>query len=452
MALTFGRQGTSPEEILGLLSDYRPSNWLDAEGGVAGGDLDNYISGKPHNEARFADSMEYVAHRLRGSPLTKMVPEEVSRRLNAMAAEVERSSASADARQVALFARYHARKALAGAGTALYYASGDAAALQMAKANAAAGLEIWEEMMRLNASPVLLGKLLPISGLRVWREGGICVRRDLTRLEQLQGMLDRYGIVDLALDFGAVGGSGIRQSLASAIRPLGNDMPYSRDRGYGWSDVAGISASQPADGFGMEPPGPLKRGFLRGSGRSTLLVDLPDGEYRVTAVVNNQPELASGAFKIRGGQPGTGGAAAISYGAGETGEKSMDLRAVRGRISLEFVPEQPGNWLVCGLLSVRRAPHIAHIPIFDVTAGSRTNFSATITAPDGVSVAEAVVTLDGKPAAIPLLADGYRFSADFRWEKRWAGKTGEYFFRAQDGAGHYARWPAGRAVVFRVHP
>src|SRR5262249_14334544 len=163
------------------------------------------------------------------------------------------------------------------------------------------------------------------------------------------------------LDLGPRGGGGgaVYEPLYSATYPverrfrlLAPETAYARERGYGWLDAAGVTASPPIrvpytslEGDNLDdlalPPRVLYRDWLRGDRTARLRADLPDGEYRITAVVANQPELATGAFQLRALPEGAG---AIRYAVGESGDKSMEVRVSGGALVLELVPEAGGNW------------------------------------------------------------------------------------------------------------
>jgi hypothetical protein len=239
-------------------------------------------------------------------------------------------------------------------------------------------------------------------------------------------------------------------------------MAYAAGRAYGWLDTRNILASAPMripyaslEGDNLKnlalPSGVLYRDFLRGTKNSTLVADLPDGEYRVTAIVANQPEIANGAFEIRAAGKGMRDSPPISYTLAETGDKFMDVRAAGGQLAIEFVPSQSREWLVSGLIFTRRAPHIGHIPVASAVPGLRVTIAATITAPDGIERAELQLEVDGerKPIVVQLMPDGSRFSADLEWNQRWEGRAAGYFITAIDKRGRPSRLPAaGKMAVY----
>src|SRR5438876_935062 len=266
-------------------------------------------------------------------------------------------------------ARYHAQKIRAGANLALFYASGDESALRTSQSHAAAGLEIWERLVRLTDGLYYPKMVFGPRDVGHWKDNLIFVRHDVQRLEEVQHLLHTYGLFDLGLDFGpkvAPRRSDYEPQYANTysierrFRLLDPETAYTRERGYGWLERSGITAS-PAmsipytslEGDNLEnlalPQAVLYRDFLRGSQKLTLLVDLPDGDYRITSIVANQPELAGGAFQIRPAGEGRADGSVISYALAETGDKSMDLTVTGGRLALEFVPSDGKDWLISGL-------------------------------------------------------------------------------------------------------
>jgi len=475
-------------EVIPFLVSYRLSNpnmyiWPEKQ---MGGVLDFYIEVKPADTAHFATFQEYVAEHLQGVRSAKMLPEEASRKLAAMAKGIEQAVARADATLspgenkeyaanridlmvLALLARYHSHKILAGANLTLFYASGDEAALQSAESHAAAGLEIWEQLVRLTDGVYYPHMIFGPQDVGHWKDNLVFVRYDVERLKEVRTLFERYGLFDLGLDFGPKvlqRGSAYEPQYANSysierrFHPLDPDMTYSRERGYGWRDVVGIRSSEQMripytslEGNNLDnlalPSGVLYRDFLLGSQSSTLLVDLPDGNYHVTSIVGNTSELASGSFRIRAA--GTKDSS-ISYRAGESGDKSMDVRVKGGRLDLDFVPEPGRDWLVSGLVITRHAPHIAHVPLRTVAPGSRTNVAVTITGPEGLRLAsiQETVPSQAKPITIDLLPEGRQFNAVLDWRSEWDNQNVLYHITAFDAAGNVSRLPGRGEFSVRV--
>jgi hypothetical protein len=481
----------SASEVIPFLVSYRLSNpnmyiWPEKQ---MGGLLDFYLEVKPADEARFAGFQEYADIRLRGARSAKMLPEEASRRLTRMADETERSLARADllvktaenkeyaANRIdlsvlALLARYHSRKILAAANLALFYQTGDESPLRIARSHAAAGLELWERLVRLADGVYNPQMVFGPEDVGHWRDNLVFVRHDVTRLDEVQALLDRYALFDLGLDFGPKvepRRSAYQPQYANSytverrFRLLDAEMTYPRQRGYGWLDTAGITASPATaipyaslEGDNLKdlalPSGMLTRDFLRGSAPSTLLMDLPDGEYRITAIVANRPEIAGGSFQIRTAANTIQDSDPIAFALAETGDKTMDVRSSGGQLALAFFPEPGSDWLVSGLTVTRRGPHIAHVPVLNAVPGSRTTIAATITAPDGIAAADLHLEVqeDRRPADFPLLPDGRQFAAGIEWLQRWKGKTADYYITAVDKKGHPSRLPASGSYTVLI--
>jgi len=476
--------------IIPFLVSYRLSNpnmyiWPEKQ---MGGLLDFYLDVKPADAARFATFGEYLGARLAGVATAKMMPEEASRRLDRMADETERALARADLaidadrnkeysanridlNVLALLARYHARKILAAANLTLFYFTGDESLLLFAQSHAAAALEVWERLVRLTDGVYYPTMIFGPQDVGHWKDNLVFVRHDVARLREVQELLRRYELFDLGLDFGPdvtrrrseyEPEYAVSYSVERRFRLLAPTDLYTRQRGYGWRETTGITASAPMripysslEGDNLAdlslPSDVLYRDFLRGAQKSTLLVDLPGGEYRITAIVANQPELANGAFEIREADAEQG-SKPISYALAETGDKSMDVRVVGGQLALDFVPEAGKTWLVSGLIITRRAPHIGHAAVRSAVPGSRVTFSATITAPDGIARADLHLVVEGerRTLVVPLLPGGIRFAGDFEWAKRWDGKTARYVITAVDKDGRTTRMPADGSIEVRI--
>ena len=475
----------SASGILPFLVSWRLSNpnmyiWPEKQ---MGGILDFYLEVKPADTARMASFPEYVAARLDGRASSKVMPEEAAARLTAMADATERALARADAATgaarsreyaanridlaaLALLGRYHAAKIRAAGGLALFYASGDDGALVTARSQAASGLEIWQRLVRLTDGVYHPKMVFGPRDVGHWKDNLVFVRHDVARLDEVAQLLERYGLFELGLDLGpkvAPRNHPYEPDYANTypverrFSSLDPEMTYTPARRYGWLDPAGITASEPMripytslEGDNLDdlalPSGVLYADFLRGARTSALRIDLPDGDYRLTAIVANQPELASGAFEIRAG----GGI--IRYAVAETGDKSADVNIRGGKLDLEIVPEAGKSWLLSGLIVTRRAPHVAHVPIRSAAPGSRLRVGATITAPDGVAEAalEYRTPAASAPRTILLTPDGRRWGGDLVLERGWEGRDLRYAIVARDWRGATARFPARGDIALAV--
>ncbi|NWG14617.1 MAG: hypothetical protein HXY20_13905 [Acidobacteria bacterium] len=465
-------------DIIPFLVSYRLSNpnmyiWPEKQ---MGGLLDFYIEVKPADPARFADFQEYVARRLRGAVSAKMIPEEASERLRRMAEETERAVARADALidasgnkeyranrvdllVLSLLARYHSRKILAGAALALFYSSGDAAVLRSAQSHAAAALGTWERLARLTEGIYHPRMVFGPQDTGHWKDNLVFVRHDVDRLKEVEELFERYGLFDVGLDFGPKitmrrhpyePPYATSYSVERRFHPLDPETVYSRMRGYGWREANGIEAPAPMripyaslEGDNLEglalPRGVLQRDYLKGTGASTLLVDLPDGEYRVVCLVGNIPEVASGPFEVRA--RAAADTRSVRFEPDETGDKWLDVSVTGGQMAIDLLPGQGSEWLVSGLTITRREPHIGHVPMRAVSPGVRTGISATILAPDGVDAAWLHMVSGGRETAvIPLSQDAAEFGASVRWPA--SADNAGYFITARDKRGCVARAPA----------
>jgi hypothetical protein len=190
--------------------------------------------------------------------------------------------------------------------------------------------------------------------------------------------------------------------------------------------------------------------WLRGHQSNRLQMDLPDGSYRVISLLENQPELADGSFRIEQDGTSAGTGRSISYSAGESGDKAMNVEVNGGRLTLVFIPEKGKTWLIAGLILARRRPHMGHVPVRTAEGGSRTAIRPTITAPDGPVVANLFMVVDGRRRNIPLIPEGIQYAAQLTWPK--AGKNHKvgYFIQAEDALGHAARWPESGFIQVKI--
>ncbi len=338
------------------------------------------------------------------------------------------------------------------ANLGLFYSYGDESVLNGAEARAGAALEI----LRRLAYPSTESPRSPVEAQRTkrWNADLDFVQGYMRMLSGVRALLGRYGLTDRALDFGpeAPAGTG-SQHAGQRFLPLGTATSYTSGRGYGWENSAGIrSYSQSGIASPLRAGTPLG-GFLRGSRKSSLRIDLPNGQYRITSIVTNTPELASGRFEIRVAERDDSGPFVI-YQAGEIGDKSVDALVKGGHLDLDFIPQSGSDWLVSGIVIARQVPHIGHVPLRAVTAGAYTNLSATITAPDGVRSAyvEISVPTQTTPITAPLVRDESEFSVVVKWRPGWSGRQLHYHLSAEDGAGNVARLPEKGEFIVQVQP
>jgi hypothetical protein len=336
-----------------------------------------------------------------------------------------------DLEALALLARYHARKGAAARGLVLFEQSGDVAALRSAAANARAAADVWERLTALvaKAPAALFGSENAEYCLRALR----VARGDVALIGQVDDAFRRYGLFDAALSFGPERGEAQDRLPGrwphGRFRLLSPGMSYTRERGFGWQSAQSVRPSGSAG--------------LRGTGRAVLAVDLPDGEYRVISIVANQPELASGSFRIHAG------ADVIAYEPGETGEKSVQTRVSAGRLEISFIPGSGDDWLIDSLVIARRAPHFGWVP--PKVVGSEITVTATITAPDGIGQADfTCLPREGKPLSLPLVGDRAEYTTRVRWPGPWKGKQVHCHFTATDRRGTPARFPASGDFTIEV--
>ncbi len=412
--------------ILPFLKSYGAFNW---PGRISGGSLEAYLDAPPREG--FASLDEYVSWRLNGQLPLGTLPDDAVRTLLRLAGAAEGGRAAAgecpkcrtDLGALALLARYHAHRVAGAAALALFDATGDVSALRTAVWATAAASVVWDRLvLTIDPPGILFG---PAESDACRRDAPV-VRRDALRLAQSERALERYGLFDLGLEFGppAAAAGGRR------FKVLHPAAAYSPDRGFGWRGAAPVRASAPAPYAALFPT------YLRGAGKATLAADLADGDYRVTCIVTNQPELAGGWFEVRAGNQ------SIRYAAAETGEKSLHARVSGGRLEIEFVPGSGGDWLVSGLVITRRAPHIGWVPLRSAPPGAPLFVAPTITAPDGIARADFYCEAGaGQPLAVPLRSDGLQFTARVEWPASWASLQPRCRIVAHDTRGSSSSTP-----------
>jgi hypothetical protein len=464
LAAAFPHPGSADntlEKIGSLIRAFMPREAFsgDHASKLAAWRLEAVVHLRPGEPQQFAGYLAAAQARLLNANPTSMPPEDACRQLEGLADEIGESG-SPDSRAASRIALFYSRRISAAWASGLFIAAGDAVLLQTAQAQASAAASLFDRLGMLPQEavlPAMPGWLLPGSAV----DCRAVLHYDIAQLTEAESLLKRYGLLDLGLDFGA---GPTEQYCARAPRlfPFGPADLYDPRKGFGWLETEGIASSpqiQPPD-FGLltggrrretpQPPQAFSGGFLRGRSRARLRLDLPDGSYRITSIVRNQAEMATGSFLITAAGEADNAGGRILYSAGEAGEKTMNAEAHGGMLLLGFKPQEGSDWLVGGLTVTRRIPHFGHLPLRKMEEGLPVLLHSTITAPEEPVMAEVCIVAGGRSQIVPLVPEGLNHSARISLDKNRTARQAEYYFRATDAAGHSARWPATGSFPIEV--
>ncbi|MEN6602978.1 MAG: hypothetical protein ABFD86_11240 [Bryobacteraceae bacterium] len=200
-------------------------------------------------------------------PLVQREPVETAARLTQAALGIEQGLARADAKSagasgvkdVALLARYRARKLVAEDHLAYFDETGDARSLELAKRELRAALAAGENLAEL-------------------RESLAVDRRQLERIGQRERIEERFGRFDIAFDFGpALDGS----AVVGRFRGVAPGTRYTDTRGYGWTAEGNREAMR----LPKRPAANLLFGdAIRGQGRQVFRVKTGPGDFTVLLI------------------------------------------------------------------------------------------------------------------------------------------------------------------------
>ena len=410
-----------------------------------GGPIDHDL-GAPVGEASlFATPLESARARLARSGDARIGPEAAAQYLERAASSIEAAVEAAqalpglegfeewravrtDAMALAALARYHASKRRSGGSLALFYATGECRFHDEAVAAAEYCVELWQELcVRTEA---YCGKLHYGPSGGHWRDNIARVRYDLDRVRRAGEIFGDYGLFERGFDMGAlVTDPPVSPRFASGLEceprfvGVGAASAYRAGTGYGWLQTGGLQAQGPAPlsrdlvwGVHYIRPGEeydpqaassvplesLRLRYLTADFSRVFRVDLPDGEYEVTAVAPAHTSLVT---------PIVAGEERCVLDA-SNGRSSLRFQVTGGSLSVTVGGE--GRWALSALIVRSVGPTIAHLPAFAVDAGAGLVVTATATAPSGVDEVTLEYEIAGDRRTRCLDGPAPSFRADVR--------------------------------------
>ena len=473
-----------------------------------GGIIDLYLEVRPGDVARFYGIKEFVQDYLSDKLRAKLTPAQVGQRFVEMADAAEQALAEArpgvepagqqeftsiemDVRIQATLARYHSSKMRAAEALAFFYAAGDSAQLKRAQTYAAEALSLWEALVRLTDG-VYNDNLIfgpPPEQIGHWKDNLVYAQQDVKRLQEVEQIFQRYGLFDLAFDFGAAPQkkSGYwwtpiwtDYSIEPRFTGVFPETLYTHHLGYGWHSTVGVEAKAAPTisrwvlrGAGKRDALPRRRSntgatpeswntlpedmlyadFMHRSAsphydNQLFLFDLPNGLYdlRFIMVDRSDHPVDHGPMSVTA--QGKHRTDDFVVPAGQTVEKVLRVPVRDGRCEIEFNAVPQSEWIITALLATRVAPHIGHVPAHKARLGTSLPISATVTGPAAI----ASVVLHARFASgatfqqIAMHEDGQHiYSARLAVPAH--GSMAEYYIEATDTDGHCATYPAGGAAM-----
>ncbi|HEU5315331.1 MAG TPA: hypothetical protein VFX49_04435, partial [Chloroflexota bacterium] len=374
-----------------------------------GGLLDLYLQVPGSDVGMFTSAQESVAESLAGRPGARQDPGAAARVLEDLAGRADDAldaalqtacptddAAARELRGVALdvriqaqLARYHAAKGSAAIELSWFYATGDLDSLLAAKAPAQRALEEWRRLVALTdgvyQDDLIFGR--PDDQDGHWKNNTQYAERDVARLDEVEDVARRYGLFDAAFDFGPqlsnrTGTPPLPylhdQTVERRFAAVGPQTLYSPERGFGWGGTYGLVAGEgpKLDGKTLRASGPrpaalpLEPLYSDFVGRhpaapydnATFLVDLPNGEYEITAILADRSAAPRdhGPMTVR--LQGRHESPPLRVPAGEIIEWRELVRVTNGRLDVEIRAGARDDFILTGLVVTRVAPHIGHRP------------------------------------------------------------------------------------------
>lgn len=471
-----------------------------------GGLLDLYLQIPGSDVAMFASAQETVKADLNHGGEVRQTPREASEVLTAIAADAEASldaalhaacpvdeQAARELRGLALdvriqsqLARYHAAKGEAALHLAWFYETGNFDSLLAARGPATRALEEWQRLAALTEGVyqdnLIFGRSDDQDGH--WKDNLVYAHRDVQRLDEVEDVARRYGLFDLAFDFGPqlsnrTGTPPLPflhdHTVERRFKPVGPQTLYSPERGYGWGGTYGLVAAEgpkldsktlrasgprPAqlpreplfsDHIGRHPAAPYDN--------ATFLVDLPNGEYQATIV------LADRSVEPRDHGPMTvrlqarHESPALDISAGQIVEWRHRVSITNGRLDLEISAPAQADFLLTALILTRVAPHLGHRPPLCARPGQPFQLQTSLTSPEPLASTSVHYRFD---SASPFISTPLTITAkpDSPHLQRLCAhldvpadaSTLDYYLEAADIRGTITHWPsAGPSSPRRLH-
>ncbi len=388
--------------------------WLELD---HGGLVDYFSRITPGEKTLFMNSEEYAEKRIGSIPSAKVTPFQASRDLKGFAQACEQELRKVDQIQnmskneeyhftkvdlkaLCLLARYNSEKIGTSAYLTLFYETTDYLMLKRAKKYAKSALQSWKQLADLT-NKYFYDKLQlgPTGGH--WKDNLPYVEYDLRRVEKVEEVFRNYGIFNNGFDFGATSPEAKHkldersESVERRFKGVFPTTKYCKELGYGWQEADQLFAEEaPFVNFQglrgvkcfelnrkiLDLPGEmLSPDFVGSKNPASFLVDVPDGEYRLTFLIGDDSE-----------SPKNHGSVDISI----NGEKKIaNFEIPRGRIEVieekvkvhnrqlkvDFNAGKESAWIVNGLIITELKPHIGHLAIHTAFKKQILTIEATIT-------------------------------------------------------------------------
>jgi hypothetical protein len=303
-----------------------------------GGLIDSYKEVRPSDWSFITSFEESVQSRLAGGASAKQNAQATAARLNEFALKTEQALARAsnllgdkhaewsgtkpDLQVLAMLARYHARKQMAADNLAWFDATWDPAALPAARSELEAALRIWQQLAALTDGLYPAEMTYGPEDRGSWKDKLAYVEEDLKLVDQRIAVFEKLGRFDLGIDFGGAVESPVpgsyrdtayvlRNTVAPGFAPADAATEFSESRGFGWAgagkrETIALPLTPYAEvrAVARQPrhlPGDVLCGdYVRGEGRQTFRVKMPDGSYTVK-VMRQGGEVETSTVAAAGG-------------------------------------------------------------------------------------------------------------------------------------------------------
>jgi hypothetical protein len=405
--------------------DYNMYTWAEKD---SGGLINFYLHYYSYDPLRIANFMEFIDNVIEGNFSAKNTSEDMARRLEKTAKEIETYLEEADVHVVesnkeywatkkdfqilAGMARFFSQKIRATYKMGFFYKSGDYASLKQAIIHGEKALGIWKSLAAVGEEIYHPNLVMGPGSYGHWKDNIFFVENDLEQLLHQEELFRMVQDFDFGFDFGPKAYTDVTEiytpyytnyyTIEHRFLGVHPHSLFNPQTGFGWNSEVDLKAEQPPKiprtvwrASNLEnkdiPSRALLSDFVQGNESAVFRIDLPEGHYQATIIITDQtPNPADhGPMNVsvieRFGERLVLNDLVVKKG--DMVIKRFNFNMVGSRYSnfrLKFSAEPGADFILNGLTFTRIEPHIAHVPHRITSPGQDIQIQATVTLPPQV--------------------------------------------------------------------
>jgi hypothetical protein len=405
--------------------DYNMYTWAEKD---SGGLINFYLHYNSYDPLRITNFMEFVDNVISGKLSAKITSEDMARRLENTAAEIERHLQKADSHVpesnkeywatkkdsqiLAGMSRFFAQKIRATYKMGFFYKTGDYASLKQAISHGEKALDTWKNIAAIGEEIYHPNLVMGPGSYGHWKDNIFFVENDLEQLLHQEELFRIVQDFDFGFDFGPRAYTGVTEiytpyytnyyTIEHRFKGMHPHSLFNPQTGFGWNGDVELTAEQLPKiprtvwrASNLEnkdiPSKALLSDFVQGKESAVFRIDLPEGHYQATIILTDQRKNATdhGPMDVSvierfGERPILDGQIVKK---GDVVIKRFNFNMVGSRYSnfrLNFSAEPGADFILNGLTFTRIEPHITHVPHRVAPPGQEIEIQATVTLPPQV--------------------------------------------------------------------